>query len=326
MPSDEDSVESARATVTGKPRWRFAVASILLGGVFLVFGIGIYRYDWDNSATRIVSRIIPYPAAIVDGHVVRYSDFRENVRLLKSFYDDQKTSNVSTSVLPTEEEIKKRVLDRLVKDTLAERLAARYGIAVTSDDVEKAYGSMILDQSFLDGSASEKARAEAKAERTLKKLYGLSSPQFKSRILYPFLVRRELVKAIREDKELNTEKLKKAEEALAAVRDGMDFTEAVMRYSEDPNAANTGGDRGMLGRGLLPKEVEEVAFEMETGEVSDVIKSALGYHVIKVTDVKKKRGGAVVGVALQEILVRPISLDDYLEAQKRRVNIVVFVD
>lgn len=330
MPSETDSVEKAqmpkrKPQQEEKKRWWPIVILVGVGLAILIFGIGIYQYGWDGGATRIISRVVPYPAAIVDGSIIRYSDFQEDVALLKGFYQDEKERAADGSVFPSDAEIEKRVLDRLIKDLLSEKLAKRYGVAVTSADVKTSYESTILDQSSVGGSASEKARAEARAEKTLEDLYGLSSSKFKSRVLYPFLVRRELVDAIQADDELNTEKLKKADEALAAVRGGADFTEVTLVYSEDPNVVNTEGDRGTLGRGLLPKALEDVAFAMSPGEISEVIHSPLGYHIIKVTDVRE-RDGLVTHVSIKEILIKPISLDDYLEAQKRRVNIVVFVD
>lgn len=306
-------------------RWWSIIVLIGFGVGILVFGVGIYRYNWQGSATRIVSRVVPYPAAVVDGSIIRFSEYQEDVALLQEFYKEEKLRAVAGSLFPSDTEIKKRVLDRLIKDLLSEKLAKRYDVAISSSDVTQSYESTILDQSALTGSASEKAQAEARAEKTLEDLYGLSSSKFKSKVLYPFLVRRELVDAIHADDELNVEKLKKADEALAAVRNGMDFSEAALIYSEDPNVVHTEGDRGILGRGLLPQSVEDVAFAMQVGDISDVIRSPLGYHIITLADTRE-RDGLVTHVAIQEILVKPISLDDYLDAQKRTVNIVVFVD
>jgi len=304
---------------------RLWVTLIAVAVIVIVFGFGIYRYKWDDGVTRIVTRVVPYPAAIVDGGLVRYSDFQEDVRFLRQFYEEERKTAAPGSLFPTEDEIKERVLDRMIKDRLAENLAKRYKITVTTSEVKSAYDSTILDQASL-GTPSEKVKAEARAEKTLDELYGMSSNQFRSKILYPFLVRRELEKAIRADEELNVEKKKKAGEALAAVRGGMDFREAVLTYSEDPNVVGTEGDRGMIGRGLLPPGIEEAAFAMEPSEdvVSDIIESGLGYHILRVTD-RQDQDGFVTHVQLEEILIKPISLDDYLEAQKKRINIITFV-
>jgi parvulin-like peptidyl-prolyl isomerase len=97
-----------------------------------------------------------------------------------------------------------------------------------------------------------------------------------------------------------------------------------LAFSEDPSAAATGGDRGLIGRGLLPPEVEAAAFALEDGATSEVVKSVFGYHVLRVTG-RQEQGGETVKVKLQEILVRPVQLDDWLEAQKKTASIIVFV-
>lgn len=319
MQSVETKKEEARKASRDLKPW-IALAAVAL--LVLVFGFGIYRLQWDGTVTRVMTRVVPYPAAIVDGGVIRWSEFQENVRFLEAFYEAEKARVPAGSILPTREEIEARVLDRLIKEKLAERLARRYGIAISSADVNRAYETSILDQSEL-GTPSGKAAAEAKAERTLSERYGMSSARFKNDVLYPFLVRRELEAAIRADEELNAEKRRKAEEALVAVRGGMDFGEAVLLYSEDQTAANTAGDRGFLPRGLLPPEADAAVFALEPGEVSDVIMTDLGYHVFR-AEARRQQAGETTAVHVREILVKPIGLDAYLEAQKKRVTIITF--
>ena len=49
----------------------------IAGGVFLaivaVFGFGLYRYGWKGGVTQVVTQVLPYPAAIVEGRIIRYS-------------------------------------------------------------------------------------------------------------------------------------------------------------------------------------------------------------------------------------------------------------
>lgn len=299
--------------------WLIAAATALL----LLFGVGLYRYNWNSGVARIITTVLPYPAAIVEGRVIRYSDYQNNLAVLQRFYEAERVRAVAGSAFPTEAELKVRVLDRLIKDQLALVLAGRYDVVVTSDDVRAAYETTILDQSALD-VPNGKAKAEAQAADTLEQLYGLRPSQFKNRVLHPFLVRQELEQAIQNDEALNAEKKKKAEAALAELKAGKSFKEVALAYSEDTNVAATGGERGMIGRGLLPPEVEAAAFALKPGETGEIVKSALGYHVLRVTD-RQEAGGRISKVQLQEILIRPIQLDDYLEAQKKTASITVFV-
>ncbi len=81
---------------------------------------------------------------------------------------------------------------------------------------------------------------------------------------------------------------KTAEEVLAKAKGGADFAALAKQYSEDESNKATGGDLGFFGRGAMVKEFEDVAFALEPGQISDVVKTQFGYHVIKL--VEKKAG------------------------------------
>lgn len=76
-----------------------------------------------------------------------------------------------------------------------------------------------------------------------------------------------------------------AQEVLDKLNDDADFAELAKEYSTDTSAEN-GGDLGFFARGQMVQPFEEAAFELEVGEISDVVQSDFGYHVIKVTDKK----------------------------------------
>jgi len=67
---------------------------------------------------------------------------------------------------------------------------------------------------------------------------------------------------------------------------GADFAALAKKYSEDEASAKNGGDLDYFSRGRMLPEVEQAAFSMQPGEISDVIKAQDGYHIIKVTDKK----------------------------------------
>ena len=79
------------------------------------------------------------------------------------------------------------------------------------------------------------------------------------------------------------------EELASAVRDGEDFAELAMIYSEGPSGPQ-GGDLGFFARGAMVEEFDEVAFGLEIGEVSNPVKTKFGYHIIKVEDRKTEDG------------------------------------
>jgi peptidyl-prolyl cis-trans isomerase D len=78
----------------------------------------------------------------------------------------------------------------------------------------------------------------------------------------------------------------KAEELLKQVKSGADFAALAKKNSEDEGSAPQGGDLDYFGRGRMAKEFEDAAFGLQPGQISDIVKSPFGLHIIKVTDRK----------------------------------------
>ena len=78
-----------------------------------------------------------------------------------------------------------------------------------------------------------------------------------------------------------------ADAILAEIRDGADFVELATNRSQGPSAAR-GGDLGYFGPGQMVPAFEQVAFALQPGELSEVVQTQFGYHVIRV---EERRGG-----------------------------------
>ena len=73
-----------------------------------------------------------------------------------------------------------------------------------------------------------------------------------------------------------------AKAALDLINQGTDFATVAQRYSEDTGSGANGGDLGWFGRGAMVLEFENVAFDLEVGEISEPVQSQFGYHIIQV--------------------------------------------
>jgi len=82
---------------------------------------------------------------------------------------------------------------------------------------------------------------------------------------------------------------KKAEDLHKQIIDGADFEKLAKEYSEDPGSAELGGDIGFFGADSLDPFYEETMFQLKIGEISEPVKSAFGYHIIKLEDIREQQ-------------------------------------
>ncbi len=86
--------------------------------------------------------------------------------------------------------------------------------------------------------------------------------------------------------EVKKEKRAQIEAALSLVKHGVKFADVATKVSEDPGSAARGGDLGFFPRGAMVPEFEAAAFSLKTNELSGVVTTQFGYHVLLVTDHK----------------------------------------
>jgi peptidyl-prolyl cis-trans isomerase D len=85
---------------------------------------------------------------------------------------------------------------------------------------------------------------------------------------------------------------KKAEEVLAEVKKNpAKFAELAKKYSQDPGSAEKGGDLGLFARGAMVKPFEDATFSMKVGDISGLVESQFGYHIIKLTEISGNNQG-----------------------------------
>jgi peptidyl-prolyl cis-trans isomerase D len=123
----------------------------------------------------------------------------------------------------------------------------------------------------------------------------------------------------------------KAREALAQIqeiakqaRTGADFADLAKKHSADSATASKGGDLGEIRRGVLPKELEDAAYALKPGAVSQPVRSTYGYHLVKLTVLtpEKRKAFADVRQELVDAVRRRQGEERFLDVSEKFRNLV----
>lgn len=195
-----------------------------------------------------------------------------------------------------EENVKETVLADLAQIKTMNLLAQRYGVEL--DEEEKQKVKEASEAYFASLNQTEKERMGAD-EQTIEKLYleyalaekvyqyiikdinpEISDDEARTitvqHILFKTYVLDGTGKKIEYSDEAKKDVYKKAQEVLnLAEKEDSDFEQLVLTYSEDEVGTLS------FGKGEMEKSFEEAAFNLETGEISDIVETSYGYHIIK---------------------------------------------
>ncbi len=154
-------------------------------------------------------------------------------------------------------------------------------VGVEKEDVIQSIQRDLIIRTFIEARFKRYAAVE---EREVSEYYSLN----RSRIKKPDSVRaRHILLHIRvgESETAKKAKWKRIHEILEEVKAGGDFAALAQQYSEGPSNVR-GGDLGYFKRGTMVAAFDSAAFALGVGEVSGVVTSQYGYHIIKVEDRK----------------------------------------
>lgn len=289
------------------------IVGFFVYAIIITNGIGIYYLGAQNKISGTIGKIIPYPVAIIDGKIITYSEWFDSYYSLYTFYKTEKKSN-ETFEIPKNDITEKNVTKRILEQKITEKIAKNYNIEVATEEINREIDLLV-----------EEVGDYNSFEKQLQKLYGMNIERFKKEIIYPYILREKVSFAVKTDNELNSESFTKIKMIEDKIKNGeLTFENAAQQYSEDVSASQ-GGDIGYFKKNEMIPQFENVAFELNKGAVSEVIKTPLGYHLILVTDKIVDEDGAVEKVKASHILISGLDFEQYMEEQKNNSFIYVFI-
>ena len=129
----------------------------------------------------------------------------------------------------------------------------------------------------------------------------------------------------------NKKAREKAEEILKKIKAGEDFAKLASDVSDDTGSKTKGGDLGFFPKGIMVKSFEDAAFSLKPGEVSGIVETQFGYHIIKVEE-KKDPGTEPFDTTKekikQKLLPEPtkIKVKEFIEKAMKDANIEVHTE
>ena len=146
----------------------------------------------------------------------------------------------------------------------------------TLDDVKDDIRTTLIINTYLDGILDKEIQV---SEEDIKKAF----QEDKTATVRHILLMTQ-GKSDSDKKEIR----KKMEDILAQAKKGADFAELAKKYTEDPGSKDKGGLYENFERGAMVKPFEDAAFSVPIGEISDIVETRYGYHILKVIERKKE--------------------------------------
>ena len=275
--------------------WRKSVKPITAA-----LGLGMFLLATQPVWARVVDRVV----ATVNGVIITLSTVQERAAVLK-----QQMQASGQPIEMGEKEFIRKTLDSIIEEKLQLQEAKRAGLDVDETAVQAAMDDILsknnisLEQMeemlLVEGRSLEQYKGHIRdqimtskvmqfhmgkfgkvSNRQIKKYYFQHQKDFwESK--KPFV--RHILFIVEADspEEMKASKRQQAFRVLERLRSGADFSELAKKHSEDVSASS-GGEVGWLTKGHLVPEFEAVAFRLKSGEVSDIVESRYGFHIIKV--------------------------------------------
>jgi peptidyl-prolyl cis-trans isomerase SurA len=291
-------------------------------------------FSANSEAQQVIDRIV----AVVGEQIILQSELDFQLQLLVAQTGQKPTSEVQLR------DLKRRLLDQMINDRLILAQAEKdTSLSITSKEIETALeehlqrirSQFASEEEFLQQLSQEnlsvrelkiKYRADMRAQILKEKLIG----QKLGRVTVSAKEVRDFYQQYQDSLPVQQAGLKlshillevlptqKTLDSLRSLMEdirqkasaGADFSTLAKAYSQDPTA-QTGGDLGFFGRGELDSAFEKVAFSLSPGEISGVVRTQVGFHLIKV---EERKAGQV---RTRHILIfASPSADDEREVQK----------
>jgi foldase protein PrsA len=251
------------------------------------------------SVTGCVKENKQSEAAIVNGEAITIEEFEEAFSIYKKMYEAQYGEDIWATEMEEgvtfENYLKSNILENMILEKMMLQEAVKNNISVSDEELEdimKEYKDYFQDDAEYSNFLTTNGMTEAFLLNSMK------TDETIQRYIDSYMNELEISdENLEKHYEENIEKFltvrashilvnsaDEAEDILKQLKEGADFSDMAQQYSIDTYSAIEGGDLGFFGKGQMVAEFEEVAFSLGVGEISEVVPSTFGFHIIKLIE------------------------------------------
>ncbi len=220
-------------------------------------------------------------AALVNGQPISVEDYRKHIAQVEAFFQQEGLDLESEEGRERIAQARRQVLEQMIDQELIRQAAAEMDIAISDaeleskiqDIIEQTGGQEQFQQSLQDTATSYDDFRQMLLDQLLSEVV-FSAVTASIPSVAEQVHARHILLSTRE----------KAEEVLARFQGGEEFALLAREYSEDVSSRERGGDMGFLPRGITPPEIEDAAFSLEVGGISEIIESQFGFHIVQILE------------------------------------------
>jgi foldase protein PrsA len=267
--------------------------------------VGYWGYDtyvaaWTQPIVKIGNETIVNSAGDVTRGNVTVIDMRYFVKMLRLYYILNSQGNIDATSFPYQ------ILQQMENDELVRQGAPSLGIQVTPDEVTEKINNDLISSAGGGGNSTGNITGNITLPQTdLGKMYQqwlnyvhLSDSEYRQVVEATLLTQKlnDLFKqnTPTEGKQVHVYAIKVDNEGNATeveneLKNGEDFATVAAEFSTDETTKQNGGDLGWLPQGILLPDLDQIAFSLAIGNVSEPIVTSNGYYIIKVTEIEENR-------------------------------------
>lgn len=301
---------------------------VLIIGLLLI--ISVIANGCKNNAEGLVAQ--------VNDEEITEEDYNAELDVYREMYKKQFGEEALSQVGPNGKtldlELQQQILDKLIVEELIDQKSKEKDISVSDEELDErleevktSLGGEEQYDEFLssNGISKDYFKASTKKEILMEKYYQdyLETTEIDQEEIEEFFQENKEDLVVIRARHILVNSEEDAKKVLERLNSGEEFEEVALTESLDSGSAAQGGDLGYFTRSKMIKEFSDAAFDLEVGEISGMVKTEVGYHIIKLEDKKETLEDLEEQISM---VLKEQKYQSHINNLKDEADVEVFVD